>query len=359
MNKVMRAVLSFNAKEFVKKHGGHKESVSERSHEYLLTCPFCEGKNLRWNARKGGGVWVCWNCRKTGDTLFLIQIFERCDREDAIKFLFDGYVGGDAKLFLSEIASMPTPIDIDRIKLHRLPTMKWPAMVARASIASVLAWTYLRERGITSQQIEEYNIGVGLGGWLKDYVVFPVYMDGGLVYWQARAIWNPPAGLSKSARKAWIEATSYRKNLNPLNPPESKKKTQATAGDVLYNYDRASAYEHVVICEGPVDVLKVGPHATGLLGKGTDVKIERLRRMNAKYYTVYLDRGEVKPGELKSEERQKAEWIAFELANFAPTYIAVPPEGFDAGALSCEQNARIIDQAESVADIGLQSNLVP
>lgn len=358
MDKVTRAILSFDAKAFVKKHGGHKESTSDRSHEYLLECPFCQGHNLRWNARKGTGVWVCWNCRKTGDTIFLIQIFERCDREDAIKFLFDGYVGGDAQLFLSEIASMPQPIVLGRKKLNRLPIMNWPAMVARVTIAHAPAYSYLLDRGITAQQIEEYHIGVGLGGWLKDYVVFPVYMDGGLVYWQARATWNPPAGLSKPAKKAWIDATKYRKNLNPLNPPKGAP-PQAIAGEVLFNYDRASTFEHVVICEGPVDGIKIGPHATGLLGKGTDTKIERLRRMNAKYYTVYLDRGIVKPGELKSEERQKAEFIALELAGFAPTYIAEPPEGFDAGALSFEQNSRIIDQAESVADIKLQSNLVP
>jgi hypothetical protein len=347
MDKITRAVQAFDAQAFVKRHGGHKESPSDRSHEYLLECPFCHGHNLRWNARKGTGAWVCWNCKKTGDTIFLIQIFERCDREDAIKYLFDGYTGGDANLFLSEIASMPGPMNIERLKLKRLPTMLWPAMVAPVTREHASAYAYLIGRGITGDQIANYHIGIGLGGWLKNYVVFPVYMDNGLVYWQARATWNPPAGLSKEARKCWIEATRYRKNLNPMNPP--KGVAQATAADVLYNYDYAKGCSHIVICEGPVDAIKVGAHAVALLGKGTDIKIERLRKMNASRYTVYLDRGK--------EEREKAEWIASELSGFAPTFIATPPEGYDAGALSFEQNSRIIERAESVGEIGLQSDL--
>jgi hypothetical protein len=118
---------------------------------------------------------------------------------------------------------------------------------------------------------------------------------------------------------------------------------------VLFNYDRAQGHTHVVICEGPVDAIKVGENAVALLGKGTDAKIERLRRMNARRYTVYLDRG--------TEEREKAEWIASELLSFAPTFIATPPEGYDAGALSFDQNSRIIERAESVGEIGLQSDL--
>jgi hypothetical protein len=274
---------------------------------------------------------------------------ERCDREGAIRYLLDGYVGGDANLSLSDIATLPDITRVERSKLKRLPIMLYPAMVMQVTREHAGAYAYLRGRGITDAHIEDYRIGVGLSGRLKNYIVFPVFMDGGLVYWQARAAWNPPEGLSDEGKRAWIKATRYRKNLNPLNPLPGIK--QATASEVIFNYDRALNEPHVVICEGPVDAIKVGPHAVALLGKGTDIKIERLRRMRAQRYTVYLDRG--------AEEREKAEWIAGELEGFAPTYIATPPAGFDPGDLTPEQNARFIEFSEAFSEIGLKSALIP
>ncbi len=285
------------------------------------------------------------------------MIFERVDREDAITYIMDGYIGGDARLSLSEIARMPEPITIERKQLQRLPQMKWPSMVARVTTRHATAMNYLIGRGISFDQIDQYNVGVGLSGRLKDYVVFPVYMDGGLVYWQGRATWNPPEGLSREGKKAWAEATGYRKTLNPFNPPKGIE--QATAGEVIFNYDRALACPHVVITEGPVDAMKVGTHAVGLLGKGTDTKVERLRRMRAQRYTIYLDRGVLKTGQFKTEERERAEELAAELDGFAPVYIAVPPSGHDPGSLTPEQNARIVEAAEPYREIGLKSGLVP
>lgn len=355
MSELDRAIKNFDAKAFTNRHKGWKESASKNSHEYLFHCPFCQGHNLRWNAQKS--CWKCWNCNKTGDTIFLVQIFERCDREGAIGYILDGYVGGDAKLELSDIATLPDVTRVERKKLQRLPLMFWPPMVTPATRVYAQAYAYLLGRGITDEQIITYRIAVGLSGRLKNYVVFPVYMDGGLVYWQARATWDPPRGLSDEAKHAWIKATKYRKNINPVNPP--KGINRATAIDVLYNYDRAKNETHVVICEGPVDAIKIGPHAVALLGKGTDEKIERLRRMRAQRYTIYLDRGKLKSGRTRTEEREKAEWIASELDGFAPTFIATPPADLDPGALSQEQNSRFIDIAEPFSEIGLKSDLIP
>jgi hypothetical protein len=59
--------------------------------------------------------------------------------------------------------------------------------------------------------------------------------------------------------------------------------------------------------------------------------------MKAARYTVYLDRG--------VEEWERAQQLARELSVYAPTFLALPPEGFDAGALTPEQNAHVIGQA--------------
>ena len=325
--RLARALSGFDAASFVKRHRGYKESRSPLSHEYLLTCPTCSSDRLRWrHDPKGRQTWICWGCRRSGDSLGLIQLMESCDLAAAIAHVLDGYIGGDAP---QQLHGVVTKQQTTVTKL-----MPWPAGVELLTPMHAQAWAYVANRGITPEQVREYRIGVGRTGKLSGYIVFPVFMDGGLVYWQGRASWDPPANLDSTARKVWIHETHYRKTLNP-----TAEANFATAADVLFNWDRARTSTHVVICEGPIDAIKVGLYAVALFGKAwSPAKLQRLLRMPAKRYTVYLDRGK--------EERESALALAGALASYAPTFLATPPDGYDAGSLTCEQNAQIIQMAE-------------
>lgn len=344
-----RALRAFDAQAFAERHGGYKESTSPRSHEYLLPCPFpdCGSDRLRWRHEPGHKLaWICWGCRRTGDTLELIQYLERTDLDGALNYLYDGYTGGDSPTELREVARIAQPA---RVTLERMPVINPPRgfeLLDFTSPAHADAARYLiAERGLRPGDEREFRLGYARAGWLAGYVIFPVYMDGGLVYWQGRACWDPPPGLAGDHRKAWVKATSYRKTLNPTNRPGA-----ATAEEVLFNYDRARAETHVVVVEGPIDAVKVGPHAVALLGKvASETKVERLLRMSAHRYTVYLDPGE--------EEAAKAAALAAQLNEWVPTFIATPPPGADPGALSREQNATIIEQATPFRASGLTSEL--
>ncbi len=322
MPSLVDAVATFDARKFAERHGGYKESLSPTSDEYLLTC-VCGSSRLRWNSKRNGwGAWKCWSCLKSGNTLGLIELLEGIDDEAAVALVLDGYVGGNAPTRLEGVASSRPR----KQKLTRLPQIAWPSGVDMLADTSLHqgAWEYLATRGIGKDVLRYWRLGWGRSGWLQGYVVFPVYMDGGLVYWQGRASWDKPEGADRRG---------YQKTRNPRNV-----EGYATAEDVLFNYDRACSSQHVVIIEGGFDTLKVGTNGVGLLGKlVTPAKIERLRRMRALRYTIYLDRGE--------KERAQAEKLAASLTSYAPTYIAMPPPGFDAGALSLEQNAHVVEQA--------------
>jgi len=79
------------------------------------------------------------------------------------------------------------------------------------------------------------------------------------------------------------------------------------------------------------------------------MKVERLLRMHARRYTVYLDPG--------AEEAEAAESLAGELSGFAPTFIAIPPAGLDPGDLTPEQNAAVIAQGRPWRGAALKSDL--
>lgn len=342
-----RALEGFDADAFCHRHGGYKESRSERSHEWLLTCTACGSDRLRWRHQPGvKQAWVCWGCRRTGDTLDLIEALEGIDRLAAMSYVIDGYNGGDAPSILTTLAQVARPASTDLSRLPLIPYPKGYEPLTWGLEPHTRAWRYLLEvRGISYEALMAARVGYARGGRLGGYVIFPVFMDGGLVYWQARATWDAPAHLDREQRRAWSKATGYRKTLNP-----TATQTTVGASEILYGYDAVVGLPHVVITEGPVDALKVGPHAVALLGKvATSTKVERLRRLATQRYTVYLDPG--------VEERAKAEGLAAQLADFAPTFVAEAPEGADPGMLTPAQNAEVIAKAPRFRRVGLVSNL--
>lgn len=342
-----RALASFDAASFANRHGGYKESISPLSHEYLLPCP-CGGQRLRWNAQKG--TWICWSHPSTdplgasGDTIKLICLLEGVDESEAIGLVLAGYVGGDSKIERLAGGLVEAPRNVVR----RLPRIPWPDGVDLLSAPCEphqAAWSYLAKRGITAEQVKEYQIGFGRYGKLENYIVFPVWMDRTLVFYQGRATWDPPGTMVGDARKAWIATTGYRKTLNPPTTGEN-----ATGSEVIFNADRASTHECVVVCEGPVDAIKCGPNAVALFGKvAQPAKVERLKRMSARMFVIYLDRGE--------EEARNAEALAKELSAVSDVFICVPPPGHDAGSLTLEQNQEVIRGAKPFTPGHLTSRL--
>jgi hypothetical protein len=289
---------------------------------------------------------VCWGCRKSGETLDLVELLDGIDRMEAIRRVLAGYVGGDSPTALEASARIPPPARTDLTRLPVVPYPRGAEPLVWGHPAHLRVWRYLiEERRLRREDIERYRVGAGLYGWLEGYAVFPCYMDGGLVYWQGRACWDPPKHLNGDQRRAWSKATGYRKTLNL---PSSEERVGAS--EILLNYDAARTAQHVVIVEGPIDAVQVGASAVALLGKvPTPTKVERLLRMHAMRYTVYLDPG--------VEERAKAEALATQLSDFAPTFIATPPVGYDPGSLTPEQNAYVIEKAPAFRARGLVSEL--
>lgn len=355
MSNLPRALRAFDAHAFAKRHGGYKETRSMRSHEYLLPhlgpkpdgTP-CGSERLRWRHEPGVKyAWVCWGCGKTGDSLDLIGMLEKTDRDGAIGIVVDGYFGGDAPTTLTDTIKAPTRREV----IEHLPIIPWPPgyeQIDPRSPAHYDALHYLiTKRGLTLDDVVRCRIGYARVGRLARYVIFPCFMDGGLVYWQGRATWDPPEGVTREQRKAWEKATRYRKTLNPF--VENEHDTGSMK--VLFNYDSARTSEHVVIVEGPIDALKVGPHAVALFGKvASPEKVERLLRMAARRYTVYLDPG--------TEEHARALELCAQLSAFAPTFITSPPAGYDPGKLTPAQNAWYIANATSYGQAaGLRSRV--
>jgi len=317
-----RALAAFDIAVFAARVGGTKESRSLLSAEWLFPCFECGSSRLRYNHVKGG--WVCWKCNRTGDTLALVAGMLRIDEFEAMTYILSTYVGGDAPS-----GALVAPLRRERPLVRMLAPIAWPdgvEVLTEPCAPHARAWAYLAKRGLAPEVVRAYRLGYGRTGRCRERIVFPIYMDGALVSWQARATWDPDPNAPRGA---------FVKTINPL----AEREEDTRAGEVLFGFDLASVYPHLVVCEGPIDAIKVGPHACALLGKiPTPSKVARLRRARARAVTIYLDRG--------VEERARAEQLAGSLAGLFEVRIATPPEGHDPGSLDPAANAAILAAAE-------------
>lgn len=157
---------------------------------------------------------------------------------------------------------------------------------------------YIRGRGFSVEALSKYygvmycSKGVKFAGGLYDTtntVVFPVWMRGELAGWQSRLMYNPDALTPEEceAMGFWKDGTG-----KIVRPPKYFTDPSMRKGECLYNFDLARRSELVVICEGTMDAMAVGPCAVATFGKGVTDMQARLVQNNWKLAAILLDPGD-------------------------------------------------------------------
>lgn len=252
------AIEAFDLEAWGLAHGARQSNPRE----LIMVCPACTKPKLC--IRIDRRAWHCWICqryevtpggvrRPTSGAGGLIDLL--C--------LVDGLTRDQAR----ELVLRSSP------GVNRIPETLAPRAVHSTREASVLAlpesWRpitvqlpWMVRRRLTVDQAREYQLGWCDSGRYASRMVFPVTEGGRLVYWQARAMWDPRPG------ETYIKA---------LNPPRTDG--AATSDQVLFGLEvalRAGA-RRVALVEGPMDTIRSGPDAVGTFGKRiTGAQVGRL-----------------------------------------------------------------------------------
>ena len=248
--------------------------------EWVLPCPICRKTKLVVNTKKR--TWHCWVCQRfqlvktptgpvrqasqgAGGLIDLIQLLEKCDYKTArAKILSAGSMAKELqKISKGEFVGASFGTSLPLLPIAPPPFWK--------SITEYLP--YMRERGISMMDASLFGLLWCNEGKYENRLIFPVWESGSLVYWQARAMWAPRMG------------ERYVKALNPPKTPG-----QAVSSDVLFNLDTAKLYPRVVLTEGPVDAIHVGPEAVCSFGKRlSPIQIAKLWRAGVKAIDLMWD----------------------------------------------------------------------
>jgi hypothetical protein len=241
------AIREFDLVRYCQDHAGDQVST----HDWILDCPECGKRKLTVAVQKQG--WHCWVCEAysggksgRGGLVSLICLLDGCTPKEAVNRIL---LGG--RFSSIPIDRLPDDFVVEVFdNAGPSPTIPGPEFYRPILVDGILP--YMVKRGITLEDAVAFGLGWCWEGRYRGRLVFPVFEDRRLVYYQARAMWeetDQPKG------------TRY---LKALNPP---KEVGSISSNVLMNLDVARQYPRVAVVEGPIDCVKTGPSAVATFGK--------------------------------------------------------------------------------------------
>jgi hypothetical protein len=264
---LMSAIDAFDIEGYLTDKGFH----ALKTDEWVGDCPHC-GKTDKCAVNTEKKTFHCWVCQQyedqwddhagymrrrpasgAGGLLKLIEWLEGIDANEAIQMVLDAN-----GIHLEE--ALP---ELDLKALAAAANSGRPAVIAAPEGARPILspLPYMLKRGITMEDVRTFGLFWCAEGRYRNRLVFPVWEDGFLVYWQARAMYEQSESQGR-----------FIKALNPARSPGA-----AVSSDVLMNLDTACSYHRVAIVEGPMDVVRAGPSAVCTFGK--QIHPRQIRRL--------------------------------------------------------------------------------
>lgn len=123
-----------------------------------------------------------------------------------------------------------------RLVRHRLPVgYRKLSEVDCSKMPWKRAHRYLLGRGFTDRDIRKFELGYVTRGRYSRYIIFPLRLDGEIVYWTSRYAGDHPRGIKSQ------------------NPP--KRLGYYSRDHVLLNFDRVRGKRFAMLVEGPLDTV--------------------------------------------------------------------------------------------------------
>jgi len=215
-------------------------------------CPYCNHHKPKLEVnfsqnKKGYNPWHCWVCNKKGS-----RVSSLFKKSGASSEKFEEL----KKLIGAEIEIRETQ---STVKLE-LPKEFKPFIGSRDIIARH-AFAYLKNRGITKDDIEKYNIGYCESGRYSKMVIIPSYDEqGNLNYFTGRSFEKEPF-------------VKYR------NPEASR---DIIPFELFINWNIP-----LILCEGPFDAIAIKRNAIPLLGKNIQQNLMK-KIVTSKVEKIYI-----------------------------------------------------------------------
>ncbi len=233
------------------------------------TCPFCNHPKPKLEVnfsenKKGYNPWHCWVCGKKGtriSTLFK-QLKASSDKFTELYKLVD-----DEKEYKvqNKETNLKLPDDFKKINPNS------------TDLIGKKSWNYLKNRGITIEDVDKYNLGYCEYGNYSNMVIIPSYDENGkLNYFTGRSFEKDP----------------YKKYKNP------EASRNIIPFELFINWDLP-----LVLCEGPFDAIAIKRNAIPLLGSNVQgALMKKIVKSTVQKIYIALDSDAIKKSIKYAEE---------------------------------------------------------
>ena len=232
-------------------------------------CPFCNHNKPKLEVnfsenKKGYNPWYCWVCNKKGTRISNLFKQVKASQEKFTEL---------NKLVAEETEYKKQEKIVDL----KLPEEYKPITDNNKDLIGRQAWYYLKNRTVTIEDIEKYNIGYCEYGKYAKMIIIPSYdYLGQLNYFTARSFEKDP----------------YVKYRNP-----------ETTRDIIPNEHLINWNLPLVICEGMFDAIAIKRNAIPLLGKNIQSNLmKKIVTSTIKKIYIALDTDAIKQAIKFAEE---------------------------------------------------------
>ena len=219
-------------------------------------CPFCNHHKPKLEInftenKKGHNPWHCWVCGKKGKTIRGLFKQIKASSHHFIEL---------SKLVKTGSEVEETVVVNDNVTLPK----EFKKIIGNQDIIAQKAYSYLRSRNITKNDILKYNLGYCDFGKYKNMIIIPSYDGNGkLNYFTSRSF----------EKDAFIK---YR------NPDCSR---DIIPFELFVNWNSP-----LILCEGPFDAMAIKRNAIPLLGKNIQTNLlKRIVESTVKKVYIALD----------------------------------------------------------------------
>ena len=196
-------------------------------------CPFCNHHKPKLEInftenKKGHNPWHCWVCGKKGKTIRGLFKQIKASSHHFIELSKLVKIGSEVKETVVVNNNITLPKEFKKI-------------IGNKDIIAQKAYSYLRSRNITKNDILKYNLGYCDFGKYKNMIIIPSYDGNGkLNYFTSRSF----------DKNAFIKYRNpdYSRNIIPF--------------ELFINWNSP-----LVLCEGPFDAMAIKRNSIPLLGK--------------------------------------------------------------------------------------------
>ena len=225
---------------------------TQQADEYLFHCPFCHHAKKKLSVNISNNKWKCWTCGSKGG--HIIWLLKKLNISKELIQQFKQVLGDeDIKMYKATTAD---------VKLF-LPLEYKPLWKSEKSYSYLNAISYLKNRGIRTDDILRYRMGYCETGPYAGRIIVPSYdSNNQLNYFTARSF--------------------YEGGMKYKNPPVTKN---IVCFENMVNWN-----DQIILCEGMFDAISLRRNAIPLLGKTIPKNLEQALLQNkVKNVVIFLD----------------------------------------------------------------------